>query len=226
MPRFAIRRRFPAPGFGALPGSTTAPPQPASGQGAGALQGDTFVPFRSDAGLARAADELGFKPWAPQTGIEENQGNPYLDEPGIAEQLQRPLDPGIDTPGYVNPYRTIMYAVQTLSSSVPTRVLVGNPKRTYLLIQNQGPGNLYVGIGVDPVAGGLNVMTLVSTQIYEQVGGGFFLPPGVLAGLPQGLSIPSSFSSPEYISLLTDATGATAMILEGSFLPLQFKHVA
>jgi hypothetical protein len=201
--RFPVRRRF-----GAIADNGPAIAGP-----------NSEVPYMSDAGLASGAEELGYQPWAPGSGVEETQGSPYLDLPGVAAELQRPLDPGIDTPTYVNPYRTVMYAVSGIDTAIPMRALSGNPKRTYLLVQNLGPGNLFLGIGVDPVAGGTNVLNLVSTQVYEQIGGGFFIPAGVIAGLPNGLTVPMSFCSAEYVSLLTDTAGTGAMILEGTYSP-------
>lgn len=165
----------------------------------------------------RRLRRLGTQKYFPQSAIYEEDRENYMGAPGVQESLQTPADAGINIPGFVNPYRTVMYYVQGLSASIPTRVLPGNYKRTYLIVQNQGPGNLFVGIGVDPNAGGLNVLSLVSTQIYEQVGGGTFIPPS--PSFPDGLSWAASFVSPEYISLLTDASGATAMVVEGSYSP-------
>jgi hypothetical protein len=201
MRRFPVRRRFGTlgdTGSGGAPGST--------------------VPFVSDAGLARGAQALGAQPWLPGTGIEENQGSSFWQlPPEVQEDLQLPGNPGIDTPSFLNPYRTVMYAVAGIDTEVPLRALGGNSKRTYLIVQNQGPGNLFLGIGTDPNSSGTNVMTLVATQLYEQIGGGFFLPPN--PWYPKGLTICTAFVSPEYISLLTDTLGTTAMILEGSFSP-------
>jgi len=159
----------------------------------------------------------GTQGWNPQSGIQEQQGNPYGDLPEVDVDARTPLSPGIDTVGFTNPYKTLMYSVTGLSTSVPVRAIPGNFKRTYLIVQNLGPGNLFVGIGTDPNAGGANVLNLVSSQVYEQIGGGFFLPPN--PWYPQGLSISSSFVSPEYISLLSDTSGTAAMILEGIFSP-------
>ncbi len=175
------------------------------------------IPYSSDRGLAIAADELGEQPWAPQTGIEQNQGSQYLELPEIVRNLQKPLDPGINTPSYTNPYRTVMYAISNISTTVPLRALTGNSKRTYLMVQNLGPGNLFVGIGVDPNAGGANVLNLVSSQVYEQIGGGVYIPPNAM--FPLGLSFAFAFCSPEYISLLTDTADTNAMIVEGQFNP-------
>lgn len=202
MARYPVRRRFGSLGDA---GGAVAPPQ--------AFE----VPYVSDAGLASQADQLGYQEWSPGSGVEESQGDPYASIPGLANDLQRPLDPGIDTPTYTNPYRTVMYSVTGIDTATPLRALGGNPKRTYLLVQNLGPGNMFLGIGVDPVAGGANVLNLITSQIYEQIGGGFFLPAN--PWFPLGLSMPFSFCSSDYISLLTDTAGTAAMILEGTYSP-------
>ena len=197
---------------GIAPGSIpTAPASPPP-------QAASPIPFVSDAGLAYSADELGYQPWAPTSGIEENQGSGYLELPGVLSDLQKALDPGINTPTYVNPYRTVMYSIVGIGTANPVRALTGNSKRTYLLVQNLGPGNLFLGIGVDPVAGGANVLNLVTTQVYEQIGGGVYIPP-IPNLFPLGLSLCFAFCSSEYISLLADTAGTAAMIVEGTYVP-------
>jgi hypothetical protein len=189
-----------------------------TGPGMTGAGGTGPVPYASDAALAEGAAALGYQGWTPGSGIEENQGSDFWQLPdGVQRDLQRPGNPGIDTPTFTNPYRTVMYAVTGIDTAVPLRALGGNSKRTYLIVQNLGPGNLFLGIGTDPAVGGANVMTLVSTQIYEQIGGGFYLPPN--PWYPKGITICTAFVSPEYISLLTDTLGTNAMILEGSFSP-------
>lgn len=221
--RFPLRRRFGAfgeSGFAAQSGGDAATPATAplgSPYRNIVPAGANPIPYLSDAALAQAADRLGYQEYQPGSGIEEAQGAPYRDLPEVQADLQRPLDPGIDTPTYVNPYRTVMYAVSGIDTATPLRALGGNLKRTYLLIQNQGPGNLFLGLGGDPVVGGTNVMTLVSDQAYEQIGGGIYLPPN--PWYPEGISLASAFVSPEYVSLLTDTLGTTAVIIEGSFVP-------
>jgi hypothetical protein len=165
--------------------------------------------------FAEKVARMGRPGWIPQTGIEENQGGQYPWAPDLQEQSETPLNPGIDVPGYVNPFRTVMYSITGIGTSVPVQALTGNPARTYLIVQNLGPGNLFLGIGIQPVAGGANVMNLVDTQLYEQIGGGFFLPPN--PWYSNGVAICSSFVSPEYISLLADTAGTAAMIMEGSW---------
>lgn len=214
--RYPLRRRFGR--FGDAGGAVAPPASVASPYTGVVPVGANPIPYLSNQGLADAADQLGYQEYVPQSGVEENQGNPYPDNlPGQANDLQRPLDPGIDTPSFVNPYRTVMYSITGLDTAVPLRALTGNPKRTYLLVQNLGPGNMFLGIGTDPIVGGANVLNLVTTQIYEQIGGGVYLPPN--PWYPEGISLSFSYVSPEYISLLTDTAGTTAMILEGSFVP-------
>lgn len=199
-----------------LPGGGTQVYVPGAAGGA-RLALDANDPRVRDMRFADRAKALGYQEWIPQSGIEDNQGDPYELLPSMSEAARTPMDPGIDTPGYTNPYRTVQYSITGLSTTLPTRVLTGNLKRTYLLIQNLGPGNMYLGIGTDPNTGGVNVLNLVSTQVYEQIGGGFFLPPN--PWYPDGLAIASSFVSPEYISLMVDTAGTNAMILEGTWSP-------
>lgn len=59
-----------------------------------------------------------------------------------------------DDPGqWVNPYTSTQFSFN--AGAAPLRVVAGNLRRTYLLIQNLEPagGNsIYVGIGVEPTA--------------------------------------------------------------------------
>lgn len=212
--------RFWSPTNG--PTSGAAPIDPNAAPGMGGIGGNYRAAggqYRADPGadLRTRLGQLGTQEWFAQSGIEEQQGDPFALNPDDSLNARTPLDPGFDTPSFVNPYRTVMYSVAGLSTTVPQRIITGNFKRTYLLVQNLGPGNLFLGIGTDPNAGGVNVLNLVTTQVYEQIGGGFYLPPN--PWYPQGLAICSSFVSPEYISLLTDTANTAAMILEGTFSP-------
>lgn len=201
---------------GQIPGGSPIP----GAAGTARIYVDANDPRLKDMALARRAQILGFQEYIPQTGVDDNQGDPQVLNPGWSDLMRTPLDPGIDMSGYVNPYRTVMYSVTGLSTTIPTRAIIGNLRRSYLLIQNTGPGNLFVGIGTDPngsVAGSSNVLVLVATQVYEQIGGGFFLPPN--PWYPDGVSMPFSFCSSEYISLMVDNAATNAMILEGTWSP-------
>lgn len=199
--------------FAVIPGSSP----PGGTAGRVRQQIDANDPRLAGMPFAQRAVALGFQEYIPQNGIEDNQGDPFVLDPDASEAARTPMDPGIDTPGYVNPYRTVMYSITGLSTTVPSRVLTGNFRRTYLIIQNLGPGNMFVGIGTDPNAGGSNVLNLVATQIYEQIGGGMFLPPN--PWYPDGVSLAFSFVSSDYISLMVDTGGTNAMILEGQWSP-------
>jgi hypothetical protein len=204
------------------PSSGAAPIDPNAAPGMGGVGGD----YRGAQGQYRAnpnanlrdrIGEVGTQEYFPQNGYEDQQGDPFALIPEASQSARTPLDPGFDTPSFTNPYRTVMYSIAGISTTIPARVITGNFKRTYLLVQNLGPGNLFLGIGVDPNSGGVNVLNLVASQVYEQIGGGFYLPPN--PWYPDGLAICSSFVSPEYISLLTDTVNTSAMILEGTFAP-------
>jgi hypothetical protein len=146
--------------------------------------------------------------YAPATGIEQNQGPLY--SPDIQEQLQQPQDIGINVEGYVNPYSLTFYS-QPLTVNEALQVVPPNQRRVYLLLQNQGPGNVWLNFGqavtVATVLQNSNGLQLVQTQTYEQEGGGYMDV--------NGNSIPYIFVSPDYISAVTDTAGTTLLIGEG-----------
>lgn len=144
----------------------------------------------------------------PATGIEENQGALYPQD--IAAFLQKPQAMGVNQQGFVNPYSLTLYQFG-LSTTQAQRVIPPNLRRCYLIIQNQGPGNVYLNFGQDvtlaTAAANSNGMQLIQTQIYEQIGGG-----GVD---PQGNTVTECFVSPDYVSAITDTAGTTIMVGEG-----------
>lgn len=163
-------------------------------------------PFDRNTTLARALQR-----YRPATGVEESQGNPYYNQPGVAEQMQIPADPGIDYRGFLNPFKMTMYQV-AVPTAAPIQALGWNKRRTYLIIQNLGPGNLYVNFGSDAGIG--TSLSLVQTQFYEQIGGGSF-------DYNTNHSVPNAFVSPQYISLLADAASTFAIITEGIWQYIQ-----
>lgn len=147
----------------------------------------------------------GTRAWFPQTGVEENQGPPSM-RPGELQRLQIPRDPGVQSRGFRNPYALTFYGPILLFTAIATQVLPGNQHRCYLLLQNQGPGNIWVNFGAD--AAKVNSLQLVTTQALEQIGGGF-------VKLATGESIPNAFVSSDYISAITDTAGTTMLAGEG-----------
>lgn len=150
--------------------------------------------------LARALQR-----WRPATGVEESQGNPFYALPGVQEQMQIPTDPGLTYRGWINPYRSTTY-LAALSTTVPTVILPGNLRRSYLLLQNLGPGNIWVNFGADAAVNTCHFF--VTTQFYEQVGGGGY-------DYATQLSRPATFVTPGYVSAIADAASTFVVVTEG-----------
>lgn len=143
--------------------------------------------------------------YRPATGIEENQGDPYFNQPGVTKQFQIPTDPGISYHGWRNPYKMTSY-LQAVGTASPVIVLPGNLRRAYLLIQNLGPGNIWVNFGAD--AGVNTCHVLITTQFYEQIGGAGF-------DYERNRSVPQSFVTRDYVSCIADAANTTMVVSEG-----------
>lgn len=159
-------------------------------------------------GSSAALNALGTQPYAPASGVEEAQGPLY--PPGIQAFLQVPQAMGVNLQGFVNPYAMTFYNFP-LSTTQPLRVVPANQRRVYLILQNQGPGNIYFNTGQDAsVATSItnsNGFQLIETQSYEFIGGG-----GVDAG---GNSYTACFVPADYISAITDTAGTTLLVGEG-----------
>jgi hypothetical protein len=147
-------------------------------------------------------------PPGPVTGIEQSQGTPY--SPHQARELARPQALGVLGGGYVNPFSLTLYT-QSLSTTQAIRVAPANYRRCYLVLQNQGPGNIYVCFQTDvTVPNGtapVNGIKLVQSQFYEQIGGGDL----------DGYGVPRAncFVSPDYISVVADLANTSVLICEG-----------
>jgi len=169
------------------------------------------------AGLKRQ----GYKPWGPQTGVEEQQGAPYPLQGDLADVLQTPLDPGVNLAGWINPFSLSQYQV-ALSTTQDVLIAPANLRRSYLILQNQGPGNAFIAFGAGAVAPtasqNANCLQLTSTQFYEQVGGGTMNP---LSGMPA----PGLFVSPDYIRGVTDTANTTVLVLEGVFMLSRWSNI-
>jgi hypothetical protein len=99
-----------------------------------------------------------------------------------------------------NQYRTRTLA-RIASITASQELLIANDARAWLLIQNRGPGNLYVNYGV---SGDLtNSIVLVATAAQEFIGGG-----------PGGAFVPS-----ESVWAFADAANTIVVVGEGVFLP-------
>jgi hypothetical protein len=149
---------------------------------------------------------------APNTGIEQNQGELYA--PQIQYELDKPQDMGLNVLGFVNPYSLTFYSVDLVVGE-PTQAVPPNQRRVYLILQNQGPGNIWLnfgqGVTIATVASNSNGIQLIQTQIYEQIGGGYMRP--------DGESITNCFVSPDYLSATTDQAGTTLLVGEGVWRP-------
>ncbi len=150
----------------------------------------------------------------PQSGVEQSQGYPYPAIPGAARVLETPADPGLSQKGWSNPYKMSFYGrpVPDQASASSIQALGSNFRRVYLIIQNKGPGNLFVNFGVEASANGLNCLQLVSTQVYEQIGGGGVFPDG-------NSTLITSFVTRDSIYILSDAANTTCVIGEGVWYP-------
>lgn len=150
--------------------------------------------------------------WKAETGVDQSQGSAYGHDPAIERALQIPQDPGVNLLGWVNPFTLVFYTFSLLTTNALT-VIPGNKRRAYLLIQNQGPGNIYVNFGQDATAATAsapaNCLQLIQTQVYELIGGGDV----------DGHNIPRAacFVPGNYVSIIADAANTTALIGEGTW---------
>jgi hypothetical protein len=148
----------------------------------------------------------------PVTGIDQSQGPLYA--PDIQRQLDVPQDLGLNVLGFINPYSLTFYSVD-LEVSEPVQAVPPNQRRVYLILQNQGPGNIWInfgqGVTVATVASNSNGLQLIQTQVYEQIGGGYMNK--------FGESITQCFVSPDYLSATTDQAGTTLLVGEGVWRP-------
>jgi hypothetical protein len=162
---------------------------------------------------ARDLKRRGAQRWRPQTGIEASQGNPYPLQRGLGDQLGVPLDPGVNLAGWVNPFSLSQYQ-SLLNVNQAVQIAPANLRRSYLIMQNQGPGNAFIAFGATAMAPtaltNASCLQLIQTQFYEQVGGGSM---DLVTGNPK----PGLFVSPDYITGITDTANTTVLILEGVF---------
>lgn len=150
----------------------------------------------------------------PQTGIEQAQGLPYRTlPPQVRRTLETPNEGSINIRGWVNPYKLTFYgypAPDGSSGASAVQVLAANWRRCYLIIQNKGPGNLFVNFGSEPSTTGSNCLQLVSTQVYEQIGGGGVFP-------DKDSTLVSSFVARDAVYILSDLAGTTVAVGEGTW---------
>lgn len=140
---------------------------------------------------------------SPATALEiAQQLPPFPFSPAANALARQPVDPGLKDAGWRNPYRTALYPF-TPDTANSIQALPANPRRAYLVIQNKGPGNLYVNF--NQWADALNSVTLVPSQQWELIGG--------QAG--------GSFVPSDAIYVLTDLAGTTGVVVEGVAVPVR-----
>jgi hypothetical protein len=151
--------------------------------------------------------EQATQPNFPGSGVGANQGALY--DESIQAYLDRPQDMSINVTGWKNPYSLTLYNFAVGLAAV--RPVPPNLRRAYLLIQNQGPGNLWLNFGQDVTVASLtapsNGIQLIQTQILEQIGGGDvdeYQNPRA-----------NAFVSPDYVSMISDDATTTVLVGEG-----------
>lgn len=138
---------------------------------------------------------------APATALEIAQGSPYLGNPAAEAISRRPVTADFSNVLWENPYKSILYPF-TPDTVVSTQALAGNIRRCYLLIQNKGPGNLFVNFGA--AADQLNSVMLVPGQVYELIGG--------LEG--------GAYVMRDSVWVLTDLLGTVGVVIDGFPVPV------
>jgi hypothetical protein len=136
----------------------------------------------------------------PGTALEYLRGSHYPFLPDAEALSRQPTDPGLTDEGWSNPYRTAVYPIAP-DNVISQLVVQANRRRAYLVIQNKGPGNMFVNFSM--AADAVNGVTLVPGQSWEIIGGaegGAFVPV-------------------DSIYALTDTAGTTGVIVEGVALP-------
>lgn len=144
-----------------------------------------------------------YQAWYPQNEIETDQGHEEWQSlpADMVAHLRSPLDPGIGLPtplynGVVGGFFPV--TLQTTQSIV---ALIENIRRAYLVIQNLGPGNVFVQFGSAAVAG--LTLKLVPSQVYEPQIAGY-----------QGTNCPIRNS----VNLIADLANTVAVVGEAVWM--------
>lgn len=151
-----------------------------------------------------------YRVWYPDNGIEEQTWPGY--GPTVHEEwqtlpkflvdyLKSPLDPGIGDPSPL--YNGVVGSVYPVTVNLLSLVAaVENIRRAYLIIQNLGPGNLWVQFGSSAAVN--FCLKFVPSQVYEPQIAGF-----------KGTNCPIRNS----VNLVADLAGTTAIIGEATWVP-------
>ena len=134
------------------------------------------------------------------TALDQAQGGMWPFDRDAERARFEPLNSNQRDDGWQNTSKATLFPF-TPDTLISSQALQANFRRTYLLIQNKGPGNLYVNFG--QAADALNSLTLSPTQVYELIGGG------------QG----GSFVMRDSVWVLTDLANTRGIVLEGVDVP-------
>src|SRR5205823_10608778 len=151
-----------------------------------------------------------YKAWYPQSEVEvhqEAEGDWQLLPADMVAFLRGPLEPQL--PGESPLYNGVVGSCfpVTVGTTQSILALIENSKRAYLIIQNQGPGNLFVQFG-SAAAVGLS-LKFVPQQVYEpQIAGHFDARTG------RGAIVPIRSS----VNLIADAANTLAIVGEATWV--------
>lgn len=145
-----------------------------------------------------------YRPWYPQSEIEDQQADDEVQSlPGfLVKYLRTPLDPGVGTPSpFYNGVVGSFFPV-TVGTTASVMALIENKKRTYLFIQNLGPGSIFVQFGQSAAAG--LCAKFVVQQTYEPNAAGL-----------KGTLCPIRNS----VNVIADAANTVVIIGEATWVP-------
>jgi hypothetical protein len=151
-----------------------------------------------------------YRLWYPQSEVEQNQeleGEWGALPRSLVAYLRSPNPPQLqgDTPIYNGVVGSCFPL--TVGTTQSIQALIENSKRAYLIIQNQGPGNLFVQFG-SAAAVGLT-LKFVPQQVYEpQIAGHFDTKSG------RGAMVPIRNS----VNLIADAASTLAIVGEATWV--------
>jgi hypothetical protein len=153
---------------------------------------------------------LTYRLWIPQSEVEQNQEleGEWAPLPGeLVAYLRSPNAPQLrgDTPLYNGVVGSCFPLTVGPTQSIVA--LIENSKRAYVIVQNQGPGNLFVQFG-SSAAVGLS-LKFVPQQVYEpQIAGHFDAKTG------KGAIVPIRNS----LNLIADAANTLAIVGEATWV--------
>lgn len=169
-----------------------------------------FPPSATATAFEAVPAGISYRLWYPQSEVETNQeaeGDWAQLPPNLVAYLRGPLEPQLR--GEVPIYNGVVGSCfpLTVGTTQSIQALIENSKRAYLIIQNQGPGNLFVQFG-SAAAIGLT-LKFVPQQVYEpQIAGHFDARTG------KGAIVPIRNS----VNLIADAANTLAIVGEATWV--------